>query len=130
MKSKNRLIIHVFVIIFVMAGVSIIGAQTGKSQPVAKVLKKDIFRVQIEPGSQEKTDAKLKQNSTEHEKWLVEYQGEALASTILNPLLAEYAKAHRITATTGEINAMSRAVFNKRVARGATKTLAEAAVIQ
>lgn len=130
MINKNKLTIYVLLVTTILAGATVAAGQTGKSQPVARVLKIDIFRVQIEPGSQEQTAAKLKQKGPEYEKWLVDYQGEALASTILNPLLAEYAKAHRITATTGEINSMSQAVFKKRVARGANKMLAQAAVIQ
>lgn len=135
MKYKNKLILSVVFATTIIVGASLTSAsQTRTSaaaeQPVARVLKQNISRVQIEPGIQEQKDEKRKHKDAEYEKWFRDYQAEALATLILNPLLREYAKSHKFTASVGEINSMSRAVFKKRIARGANKTLAEAAVIQ
>ena len=135
MKYKNKLILLVVFATTLMAGASLTSAGQPRraataEQPVARVLKENVFRVQIDPKSQEQKEAKRTQKGTDYEKWFRDYQAERLVSFILNPLLREFVKAHKITASVGEINSMSHAVFKKRVARGANKTLAEAAVIQ
>jgi hypothetical protein len=135
MKYRNRLMLSIWLMAAILAWVSPnTAAQTRASttveQPVARVLKATISRRQVELGSQERKDAKRKYKGAEYEKWVREYQAELLVSLILNPLLREYATAHAITASADEINSLSRALFGQRIARGATKVIAEQTVIQ
>lgn len=135
MRYSNRLVLSVLLVAALLALVNFkAAAQTtaipAVAQTVARVLKGNISREQIKPGSDELKDAKLKYKGAEYDNWIRGYQAELLVSLILDPLLREYAKAHAITASVDEINSMSRAVFGRRVARGAIRTLAEDAVIQ
>ena len=99
-------------------------------QPLARVLQENISRRRIEMGSRERKEAKRKYKGAEYDKWVSDYQTEVLVPLILSPLLREYAREHAITASADEINSMSNAVFGQRVARGAIRANAEAAVMQ
>jgi hypothetical protein len=135
MRYSNRLLLFVLVAIAISAYASPKAVAQTKgtltlNQPVARVLKENISSRQIKIGNQERNDAKRQYKGAEYEKWLREYEADKLVSLILNPLLREYARAHGITASVDEINSVSRAVFGKRIARGAIRTIAEATVIQ
>jgi hypothetical protein len=135
MKYSSRFMLSVLLVSTIPASVGLRAAPQAQAtplveQPVARVLNDNISRRQIELDTQERRDAKRKYKGAEYEKYVSDYQAEQLASLILGPLLKEYATAHTIRASVDEINSMSRAVFGKRIARGANKTLAEAAVIQ
>jgi hypothetical protein len=135
MKHSNRLMLSFLLVVATPTWIGLKAAPQAKAaaaveQPVARVLTKNILRGQIELDSQSQKDAASKYKGAEYEKYVRDYQAERLASLILNALLKEYAKAHAISASVGEINSMSRAVFGKRVARGVNRTVAEAAVVQ
>jgi hypothetical protein len=132
MKYHNRFMLSSLLVLTIPAGVAFAQAKAPgvATQPVARVLNQSILRGQIELDGQDRQEAQRQYKGAEYEKYVRDYQAEALATLILGPLLKEYARAHSIKASVAEINAMSRAVFGQRIARGANKTLAEAAVIQ
>lgn len=135
MRYSNRFMHSVLLVAAILPCLSLkADAQTrvapASAQPLARVLRENISSRQIEIGSQELREARRQYKGAEYEKWVREYKADNLVSLILNPLLREYARAHAISASVAEINAMSRAVFGKQIARGAIRTLAEDAVIQ
>src|ERR1043165_2004515 len=102
-KYGNRFMLSVLLAAAISVSVSLqTPAQTRAkrpvARPVARVLKENISRAQIEPGGLALEDAKRQYKGAEYEKWWRDYVSEILVSTILNPLLEEYARAHAITA--------------------------------
>lgn len=131
----NRLVLFVLVVAAVLACAGPEAAAQTKGAPapgnvVARVLKENISRRQIEIENQERRAAQRQYKGAEYEKWLREYEADKMVSLILIPLLREYARAQGITASVDEINSVSRSVFGKRVARGTIRTVAEATVLQ
>jgi len=135
MRYSNRLIFTALISAAVLACTGFKAAAQAKGpaaleQPVARVLKENISLKQVEIGDRERRDAQRQYKGAEYEKWLRDYRTEKMVSLILNPLLREYARERGITASVKEINSLSRAVYGKRIARGAIRTIAEATVIQ
>ena len=120
----------VLLLIFTLSPAPAAGQDASSAgEVVARVMGVSITRSQLDD-----PDAKIagidfapgEKNLTEEKK--AEQRRLRLEAVIWKTLREEYYRRVGVVATQAEMNAFSRAIFKRRVARGVTRTLAEAAV--